>query len=92
MANPPLSPATARRLLRHFQSRVPDEPFLAAALTLRERAVLGLLAQGMRLADIGSELGISRHTAGDHVKNICRKLKINSRAEAALHPRVLGLV
>ena len=89
---PPLSPAIARRLLRHFQSRVPHEPILAAELTLRERAVLGLLAQGMRIADIGNELGISRHTAGDHVKNIYRKLKINSRAEAALHAKGLGLV
>ena len=58
----------------------------------REREVLGLLAQGIRIADIASELAISRHTVGDHVKNIYRKLNISSRAEAALHARSLGLV
>ncbi|MDO8318158.1 response regulator transcription factor [Rhodoferax sp.] len=89
---PPLSPAIARRLLRYFQRPAPTEPILAAELTLRERAVLGLLAQGMRIVDIGNELDISRHTAGDHVKNIYRKLKINSRAEAALHAKGLGLI
>ncbi len=89
---PPLSPAIARRLLRHFQRPPSAEPITEAELTARERAVLGLLAQGIRIVDIGNELNISRHTAGDHVKNIYRKLKINSRAEAALHAKGLGLV
>ncbi|MFN5512091.1 MAG: response regulator [Burkholderiales bacterium] len=96
---PPLSPAVARRLLRHFQ----DTPTLAAtatktpsvtsvALTPREREVLGLLAQGVHIADISLTLGISRHTVGDHVKNLYRKLNISSRAEAALRARGLGLI
>lgn len=87
---PPLSPAIARRLLKHFQA-----PFAAPVpqplLTARERDVLGLLAQGVNIADIGAALGISRHTVGDHVKNLYRKLNISSRAEAALHARGLGL-
>ena len=61
-------------------------------LSARERDVLGLLAQGVRIADIGIALGISRHTVGDHVKNIYRKLNISSRAEAALQARHLGLI
>lgn len=89
---PPLSPSIARRLLRHFQRPAAFGQVHVAELTARERAVLGLLAQGIRIADIGIELGISRHTAGDHVKNIYRKLKINSRAEAALHAKGLGLI
>ncbi len=51
-----------------------------------------MLAQGIRIADIADELGISRHTAGDHVKNIYRKLNIGSRAEAALRAKRMGLV
>jgi DNA-binding NarL/FixJ family response regulator len=89
---PPLSPAIARRLLRHFHRPPSVGPITEAELTARERAVLGLLAQGIRIVDIGNELNISRHTAGDHVKNIYRKLKINSRAEAALHAKGLGLI
>lgn len=92
---PPLSPAIARRLLRHFQVPVvvqaPQAPEVSR-LSAREREVLGLLAQGVRIADIGALLGISRHTVGDHVKSIYRKLNISSRAEAALQARHLGLI
>ena len=111
---PPLSPAIARRLLRHFHGTAPGAalapatattafapapaaappplPPLGTCLSTREREVLGLLAQGVRIADIGTALGISRHTVGDHVKSIYRKLNIGSRAEAALQARSLGLV
>lgn len=91
---PPLSPAIARRLLRHFHApaaaQTPPTP-PTPCLSARECEVLGLLAQGVRIADIGVALGISRHTVGDHVKNIYRKLNISSRAEAALQARSLGL-
>lgn len=90
---PPLSPAIARRLLRHFQA-TPAKASIPEGrdeLSAREREVLGLLAQGVRIADIGETLGISRHTVGDHVKNIYRKLNISSRAEAALRARGMGL-
>lgn len=89
---PPLSPAIARRLLSHFQRPLASIDKNEAELTNRERGVLGLLAQGIRIADIAVELGISRHTAGDHVKNIYRKLNISSRAEAALRAKGLGLI
>ena len=85
----------ARRLLRYFQPPAPAQVSSASAatdLSTREREVLGLLAQGVRIADIGVTLGISRHTVGDHVKNIYRKLNITSRAEAALQARHLGLI
>jgi len=89
---PPLSPAIARRLLRHFHQPPAAQASTGAELSARERDVLGLLAQGVRIADIGVALGISRHTVGDHVKNIYRKLNISSRAEAALQARSLGLI
>lgn len=98
---PPLSPSIARRLLRHFgqQPRAAQAAGAASAnphdlapdLSAREREVLGLLAQGLRIADISELLAISRHTVGDHVKNIYRKLNVSSRAEAALTARGLGL-
>jgi DNA-binding NarL/FixJ family response regulator len=50
------------------------------------------LAQGVHIADIGAALAISRHTVGDHVKSIYRKLNISSRAEAALRARSMGLI
>jgi DNA-binding NarL/FixJ family response regulator len=87
---PPLAPAIARRLIAHFQpERSRDKE---SALTLREREVLALLARSLSLGEIGEKLGISRHTVGDHVKHIYRKLCISSRAEAALQARDLGLL
>jgi DNA-binding NarL/FixJ family response regulator len=97
---PPLSPAIARRLLRHFQEPLPETlPVMPTevvgqplALTLRERTVLLELSRGVTIAKIAECLGISRHTVGDHVKNIYRKLNITSRAQAALQARNLGLL
>jgi DNA-binding NarL/FixJ family response regulator len=93
--HPPLSPSVARRLLEHFRvdqeatkPTAPDE----SALTPREREVLVQLTRGLSIADIGLVMDISRHTVGDHVKNIYRKLEISSRAEATMQARNLGLV
>ena len=88
----PLSPAVARRLLRHFRQPPAATGDDLAELSPREREVLGLLAQGVHIADIGKALAISRHTVGDHVKSIYRKLNISSRAEAALRARSMGLI
>ncbi len=91
--HPPLSPSIARRLLSHF--RVAPEKQQTKEeiqLTQREREVLSALARGITIANIGDELGISRYTVGDHVKNIYRKLNITSRAEAALQAKNMGLL
>lgn len=87
---PPLSASVARRLLLHF--RQPRTTEQGGPLSPREREVLIHLAQGFSIADIAYTLGITHHTVGDHVKNIYRKLKISSRAEAALEAQKRGLV
>jgi DNA-binding NarL/FixJ family response regulator len=97
--HPPLSPSVARRLLDHF--RVEQEtantevsPAITeqTLLTPREREVLVQLTRGISIADIGTVMNISRHTVGDHVKNIYRKLNISSRAEAAVLAKNFGLI
>lgn len=90
---PPLSPAIAQRLLRVFNA--PPTPTASEAseqLTAREREVLVLVSKGCRLPELAERLQISRHTVSDHLKNIYRKLNVNSRAEAALEAARLGLV
>ena len=89
---PPLSPAIARRLLDHFRQVPLSSNAPAELLTPREREVLIQLTRGISIARIGVELGISRHTVGDHVKNLYRKLKITSRAQAALQAKGMGLL
>jgi DNA-binding NarL/FixJ family response regulator len=54
-----------------------------AALTDREREVLGLLARGLSNREIGTELFITPKTASVHVSNILGKLGAASRTEAA---------
>ena len=89
---PPLSPSIARRLLRHFQP-VPlptaaEEP----ALTARETDVLRLVAKGYSVPEVAQALVLSRHTVVGYLKDIYRKLRVSSRAEATLEATRRGLV
>lgn len=88
----PLSPAIARKLMRYFNPDRAKHAKIQSDLSTRELEVIKLLAKGIRLADIATQLGISHHTVGDHVKNIYRKLNINSRAEAAIKAQGFGLL
>ena len=94
---PPLSPSIARRMMAHF--RRPEEPALpsgpAAAdgvLTPRELEVLALLGRGSRVPEAARRLGLTEHTVSTYVKIIYRKLRISSRAEAALEASRRGLL
>jgi DNA-binding NarL/FixJ family response regulator len=54
--------------------------------------VLGLLAQGLRNAEIAAQLYLSTRTVDHHVSAILRKLQARSRAEASAVAVRLGLV
>ena len=84
---PPLSPAIAMRLLTHFRAK-PEDDLLAP----RERQVLQLLAKGFTVQRVADMLGITHNTASGYVKDIYRKLNVNSRAEATLEASKRGLV
>ena len=92
---PPLSPSIARRVISHFasQTRQQERPqnMPHVSLTDRENEVLLRVAKGFTLPEIGVQLGLSRHTIADYVKQIYRKLNVSSRAEAALEAQRLGL-
>ncbi|MBP6764266.1 MAG: response regulator transcription factor EmbR [Rubrivivax sp.] len=93
---PPLSPSIARRVMAYFSAKAKPQPNSANAmpavnLTDRESEVLLRVAKGYTLPEIGVQLGLSRHTIADYVKQIYRKLNVSSRAEAALEAQRLGL-
>lgn len=94
---PPLSPSVARRVIAHFKpgavraERAGAEVLPEVRLTEREHDVLLRVAKGYTLPEIAVQLGLSRHTISDYVKNIYRKLNVSSRAEAALEAQRLGL-
>ncbi len=90
---PPLSPSIARKVISWFAHQSKPEASAAphVALTERETEVLVRVAKGYTLPEIGVQLGLSRHTIADYVKQIYRKLNVSSRAEAALEAQRLGL-
>jgi DNA-binding NarL/FixJ family response regulator len=83
---PPLSPSIARRVMAYFSAKAKPQAnaMPAVNLTDRESEVLLRVAKGYTLPEIGVQLGLSRHTIADYVKQIYRKLNVSSRAEAAL--------
>jgi DNA-binding NarL/FixJ family response regulator len=81
----PISAAIARHIIR----QVHEEPDPAAKppdtkplLTPREMDILWGIAKGFTYNDIADRLGMSRQTVPSHIKNIYRKLEVNSRSEA----------
>jgi pimeloyl-ACP methyl ester carboxylesterase/DNA-binding CsgD family transcriptional regulator len=61
-------------------------------LSVRETAVLRLLAQGKNNMEIAQKLVLSEKTVRNYVSNIYDKLQINSRGEAIVLARRCGLV
>jgi DNA-binding NarL/FixJ family response regulator len=94
---PPLSPSIARRMMDHFikhapAAEAPSPVASEAALTPRELEVLALLGRGSRVAEAAKRLGLTDQTVATYVKTIYRKLRISSRAEAALAAQRRGLI
>ncbi len=63
-----------------------------AALTAREREVIGLLAHGLTNREIGSRMFVSESTAKFHVRSVMRKLGVHRRAEVAYAAGRRGLL
>ncbi len=77
-----LDPAVARQLTASLRRGPSADP--KALLTVREREILLLVAQGKANKEIAGELVISERTARTHVSNILAKLDLSSRTQAAL--------
>jgi two-component system nitrate/nitrite response regulator NarP len=58
-----------------------------ASLTAKERAVVGLVAQGLRNKNIASELGITEGTVKVYLHRIYEKIGVTNRTELALFSR-----
>jgi DNA-binding CsgD family transcriptional regulator len=84
----PAAEMLARRLREQGIRELPRRPRHTtrnnpARLTDRQVDVLGLLADGLRNADIAARLHISARTVDHHVSAILTKLGVGSRQEAA---------
>jgi two-component system response regulator NreC len=81
---------TRRDVQRSNEIQLPQE----RALTVREREVLKLLAEGKTVRTVAAILGVSSKTVDAHKFNLMRKLGIHNKAELvmwAIQKRVLKL-
>ena len=62
----------------------------AVRLTIRERQVIDLLAEGLSNKEISSRLHIAVHTVKSHVHNVLEKLALHSRLEVAAFSHASG--
>jgi RNA polymerase sigma factor (sigma-70 family) len=55
-----------------------------AALSPREREVLGLVAAGLNNQEIAQQLGLAEKSVKHHMSSILKKLQVRGRVDAAL--------
>jgi DNA-binding CsgD family transcriptional regulator len=92
----PAAAIVARRLRERGARGLPRGPRPTtqknpANLTARELEVLGLVAQGLRNAQVAQRLVLSEKTVDHHVSAILRKLDVRTRGEASAEAVRLGL-
>ena len=80
-----VDPEVAGKILQQAARAPAGEPSaVAATLTERERAVLGLLAHGLSNAEIAGRLFLSEGTVRNYVSTLLSKLGVNDRTQAAV--------
>ena len=98
--------ATQRRfvegVLNELRAAAPDAPLPAAAdldrraaaatISPREQELLQVLAEGLTNREIATRLVLEESTIRTHLRNIYRKLGVNSRLQAIQRAREIGLL
>jgi DNA-binding NarL/FixJ family response regulator len=75
----PMTGTIARKVLSSFKEK--DE-LHSDDLTDRENQILRKLADGLRYKEIADDFGVSTETIRTHIRNIYRKLQVQSKIEA----------
>ena len=89
-----LGPTVTRRLLERFADTDPGHNAgqSLAALTVREREILRMLANGLSNAELAQQLFLSETTVKTHVSSVLRKLGVRDRVQAVIAAYEAGLV
>jgi LuxR family maltose regulon positive regulatory protein len=67
------------------------DQYIYGPLSQREKTILQYMQTHLTTREIANELSISVHTVRTHVKNIYKKLQVNSRAEAVARMKELNI-
>jgi DNA-binding NarL/FixJ family response regulator len=62
----------------------------AVQLSRRELQIAELIDRGLSNKEIGRQLGIEAATVKNHIHNMCEKLKVHRRGEAAARVRAIA--
>ena len=92
-----IAPSSTRRLLEHLVTTLPADQAAPqhdalAALTEREREVLGLMARGRSNTEIAADLYVAEATVKTHVGRVLAKLGARDRVQAVVIAYETGLV
>jgi DNA-binding CsgD family transcriptional regulator len=71
-----------------IEGKKSDEP----GISVREKEVLGLIANGMRSKEIADKLFISANTVNNHRRNLIEKLNVSNSSEAVRLAAKLGII
>lgn len=85
-------PGAGERIVSALRGRAAADGAPVAALTRRERQILGLMSAGLSNPDIAEALGIGHGTVKNHVSVVLEKLGVGDRTRAVLKAAQLGLV
>ncbi len=83
----PMDASIARRVVSSFSNRLKSLPRLSE----REQDVLQLLCEGQSYKTMAEKLFVSPNTIRFHLKNIYKKLEVNSRHEAVIKASRVGM-
>lgn len=76
----PMSPQIARKVIQHFKQSAPKKK-PETNLTSREQDIVNGLVDGLSYKLIADRFDISIDTVRAHIRNIYKKLHVNSKAE-----------
>lgn len=90
----PISPSIAGHLLKRVRTADPKAKSKPNnfQLTQRETEILKLLAKGYTYQEVSNYLSISYHTVADYIRNIYKKLSVNSKSQAIFEAAQAGII
>ena len=84
-----INPAVIAQVMDRVREGSPTDNRLAA-LTTREREVLGLIAEGLSNRQIGARMFLAEKTVKNYVSSLLGKLGMERRTQAAVFGAELG--